>query len=125
MISSIYNDEQCVMHSKKDNIEIVINDEADKVIKSVFDSFKNRYQNNLESMNSKFVFNYFHLLYYKCHKINPNRGGSYKDSLRWIKNIKATINPINKKDSLCCQYFVTVAFESWRKRKQSWKNNKN
>ena len=81
MISSIYNDEQCVMHSKKDNIEIVINDEADKVIKSVFDSFKNRYQNNLESMNSKFVFNYFHLLYYNCPKINPNRGGSYKDSL--------------------------------------------
>ena len=32
-ISSIYNDEECVMHSKSDNIEIMINDEADEVIK--------------------------------------------------------------------------------------------
>ena len=27
-ISSIYNDEEYVMHSKSDNIEIMINDEA-------------------------------------------------------------------------------------------------
>ena len=29
---------------------------------------------------SEFVFDYVHLLYYKCHKINPNPGGSYIDS---------------------------------------------
>ena len=28
---------------------------------------------------SDFVFDYVHLLYYKCHNINPNRG-SYIDS---------------------------------------------
>ena len=28
---------------------------------------------------SEFVFNYVRLLYYECHKINPNRGGSYID----------------------------------------------
>ena len=38
------------MHSKSDNIEIMINDEADEVIKQLFDSLKNRYQNNLELM---------------------------------------------------------------------------
>ena len=27
-----------------------------------------------------FVFNYVYLLYYKCHKINPNRGGLFIDS---------------------------------------------
>ena len=32
-----------------------------------------------------FLFDYVHLLYYKCHKINPNRGGSYIDSPDWIK----------------------------------------
>ena len=31
--SSIDNDEERVMHSKKDNIEIMINDKVDKVIK--------------------------------------------------------------------------------------------
>ena len=57
------------MHSKSDNIEIMINDEADKVIE-LFNSLGNRYQNNLES---------------------------YIDSLYWIKNKKARINPVNKK----------------------------
>ena len=70
------DDEEHVIHSKSDNIEIMINDEADKVINEIFDSLKNRYQNNLESMEGiEFVFDYVHLLYYKCHKINPNRGG--------------------------------------------------
>ena len=34
------------------------------------------------------VFAYVHLLYYKRHKINPNRGGSYIDSPDWIKKQK-------------------------------------
>ena len=29
---------------------------------------------------TEFVFDYVHLLYYKFHKTNLNRGGSYKDS---------------------------------------------
>ena len=98
-IFSIDNDEECVVHSKSDNIEIMINNEVDEVIKELLDSLKNRYQNNLESMKgSEFVLDYVHLLYHKCHKINLNRGGSYEDSPEWIKNKKTTINPINKKD---------------------------
>ena len=38
------------MHSKNDNIQLMSSDEADEVIKKSFDSLKNRYQNNLESM---------------------------------------------------------------------------
>ena len=49
-ISSIDNNEEHVMHSKSDNIEIIIKNEADEVIKESFDSPKNRYRNNLESM---------------------------------------------------------------------------
>ena len=49
-------------------------------IKELFDSLKDRYQNNLESIKvSDFVFDYVHLLY-KSHKINPNHGRSYIDS---------------------------------------------
>ena len=45
------------MHSRSDNIEIVINDEADKVIKELSDSLKNRSQNNLKSTKgNKFFF---------------------------------------------------------------------
>ena len=50
------------MHSKSDNIEIRIS-EADEVIKDLFDSLKNKYQNNLESMKgSEFTFDYVQLL---------------------------------------------------------------
>ena len=41
------NDEEHVMLSKSDNIEIMISDESDEIIKNLFDSLKNRYQNNL------------------------------------------------------------------------------
>ena len=42
-------------------------------------------------------------------KINFNCVESYIDSRYWIKNTKATINPINKKDNKCFQYVITVA----------------
>ena len=74
------------VQSNSDNTEIMINNEADEVIKELFDAMKNRYQSNLESMkSSEFVFDYVHLLYYKYHKINLNSGGSYINSPDWIK----------------------------------------
>ena len=81
------------MHSKSDNIEIMINDEADEVIEELFQSLKNGYQNNLESMKgSEFVFDYIQLLHCKCHKINANCGGSYIDCPDWIKSKKNNNN---------------------------------
>ena len=56
--------------------------------------------------SSKFVFNYVHLLCYKCYKKKLNRGGSQIDYPDWIN--KATINPINKIDNKCFQYAVAV-----------------
>ena len=81
-----------------------------KLFKNLFDSLKNRHQNNLESIKgSAFVFSYVHLLYHKGHTINPKRGGSCIDSPDWIKIKKPTTNPINKKYNKCFQYTVTVA----------------
>ena len=99
-ISSIDNDKEHVMHSKSDNMEIIINNKANEVIKELFDSLKNSCQNNLESMKgSEFVFDYVHLLYYKCHTINPNRCNSRvksrrnkKRSAKNNKNYKSFIN---------------------------------
>ena len=85
---------------KTDNVEIIINDEADKikVIIKFFHARKNRYENDLESMKgSDFVFDYVYLLYYKCHKINLKGIGSYINSPDWIRHKKPTIIPINKK----------------------------
>ena len=38
--------------------------------------------------HSEFVFNYAHLLNYKCLKINPNHSGSNIDFPDWLKNKK-------------------------------------
>ena len=57
---------------------------------------------------SEFAFDSLDLLHYNLHKINLNRGGSYIDSPKWLKNKKATINPkIN--DGKCFQYALTIS----------------
>ena len=58
---------------------------------------------------SEFVFHCVQSLHYKCHKFNLNREGPYVDSPDWIKNKKATINPINKKDNKYFLYAIIVA----------------
>ena len=51
-------------------------------------------------------------MYYKCHNINPNCGGSYRDSPDRIKNN----NPINKKDNKCFQHAVMILAQLNHKR---------
>ena len=67
---------------------------------------------------SEFIFDYVSLLYYKYHKINPDRGESYIDYPDWIKNEEATINPINKEEQKCFQYAVIVALNHLSKHKK-------
>ena len=68
-ISFTDNDGVRIIHSKSDSIEAMISDEADEVIKDLFDSLKKRYQNNLEPMKGiEFVFDYVHLMCSQCHK---------------------------------------------------------
>ena len=57
---------------------------------------------------SEFIFDGVNELYYELNTISLNRGGSYIDSLKWIKNKKATINKKNKDDK-CFHYALTVA----------------
>ena len=66
----------------------MIYDNAYEVIKELFESLLNRYQNELETSirGSDFIMsNYVHLIYYKCHTINRNRGVSYRDAPNKIK----------------------------------------
>ena len=56
-ISIRSNDEECVLHSKSDNLEILINNKVDKVIEKLFQSFLFKYQNELEkSMKAAYSF---------------------------------------------------------------------
>ena len=109
-ISSKDVDEEIAMQSKSDSKEFMIYDNANNVVDEIFESLLSRYQSDLETSTtgSDFIFDSFQLLYYKCHKTNLIRGGSYIESPDWIKNIKVTINPKNKNDK-CFQYAATVA----------------
>ena len=51
------------MHSKCDKIEIIINDEEDKVMKELFNSHKKRHQNNLELMKGS---EFFFIMLFNC-----------------------------------------------------------
>ena len=87
------------MHSKSNNIEIMVNKKADEFIEDFLQSLLSTYQIGLETsvQGSYFIFDCVLLLYYKCHKINFKCSASYIDSPDWTK--KTPINSINKKDT--------------------------
>ena len=66
---------------------------------------------------SQFAFDYVHLMYYKCHKINPIHGESYIDYLDWVENKKATINDTNKNNNKCFKCAITDALNYEKNRK--------
>ena len=82
------------MNTKIYIIEIMIDNETDEIIEKLFESHLQRYQKDLEEKmrGSEFVFDSVDLLYDNLYKISLNRGRSYIDSLKWLKNKKVTIN---------------------------------
>ena len=71
------------MHTKSDNIEIIISSETNDIIEELRESPLQNYHNNLEeSMKaSEFVRDSIDLLYYQLQKISLKRtGSSYIDS---------------------------------------------
>ena len=104
------SDDTVTMHTKSDNIEIMMGSETDEIIEELFKSLLQRYQEGLEESigGREFIFNRVDALYYNLNKISLSRGGSYIDSPEWLKNKKATINPKNN-DNRCFQYALAVA----------------
>ena len=99
-----------VMHTRSDNEEFMNGSDTDEIIKELFKSLLQRYHENLQEKmrGSDFVFDGVNFLYYHFNKISINKGGSYKDSPKWLKNKKSTINP-NNNDYKCFQYPVILA----------------
>ena len=78
------------MHTKSDNIEIMMGGETDYIIDELFKSFLQKYQEGLkESMRgSELVFDSVDLLYYHLQRIGLKRGESYVDSPKRLKDKK-------------------------------------
>ena len=97
------------MHSESESIKFTPYNDTSKIADELFDSLCLTYQDNLETSmrGSDFIFDSVQLMYYKCHRVNFIRGGSYIDSPDWIYKKKATINSNNidkvlSIHSICC-----------------------
>ena len=94
------SDETRIMHKRSDNEEFMNGDDTDEIIKVLFESFLQQYEENLQNKikGSDFEFDGVNFLYYDFNKISLNRGGSYIDSPKWLKDKKSKINPKNDND---------------------------
>ena len=116
------SDETCITHTRSDNEEFMM-----KLLMTLMKSLKdflNHFYKNMKKIykkkmkGSEFEFDGVNFLYYDFNKISINRGGSYIDSPKWLKDKKSTINPINN-DYKCFQYAVTLALNLDKIRKNS------
>ena len=111
--SKPYSEETRTIYTKSNNIEIMIGSDTDDVIEEVLNSLLQRYQENLkEKMGGpEFVFDAVNVMYFDLNKISLNRGRSYipTNTVSWLSDKKATVNPQNKKDDRCFKYALTVA----------------
>ena len=79
-ISSKDSDETCNVHTKSNNIEIMMGSQTNYIIEELFESLLQRHQEGLEESlkGSEFIFDSVNLLY--CHLQNTSlkrTGGSY------------------------------------------------
>ena len=104
------NEETDIMHSKSDNVEIMMGRSTSDILNRLIETFKQRYQEGLETRmrGSSYAFNHVKLLEYHFHKISISRGSSYIPTLDWIANKKCTINPKNTKDNRCYLYAIVI-----------------
>ena len=93
-----------------DNVEIIFGDDNDDIIEQFFQSLLQKYEEKLQNKmkGSDFEFDGVNFLYYEFNKTSINRGGSYIDSPKWLKDKKSIINPKNN-DNKCFQYALTLA----------------
>ena len=99
------------MHTKSDNITFMSGIETADVIDELFNTFRKKYHEGLETKmrGSSFTFERVGLLEHHLYKISLNRGSSHINSPEWIKNKDVTINSKNTKDKNCFQYAITAA----------------
>ena len=104
------SDETRIMYTRSNNTEIMFGDDNDDIIEQLFELLLQKYEENLQNKmrGSEFEFDGINFLYYDFNKTSINRGGSYIDSPKWLKDKKSTINPKNNDDK-CFQYAITLA----------------
>ena len=104
------SDETRVMYTRTDDEEFMNGHDTNEIIKLLFESFLQRFEENLQEKmrGSDFGFHGVNFFNYNFNKTDIYRGRSYIDSPKWLKDKKSTINPKNN-DHKCFQYAATLA----------------
>ena len=99
-----------IMHVRSDSEEFMSGDDTIEIIKLLFQSFIQRFEESLQNKmeGSDFEFDGINFLYYDFNKASIYREGTYMDSPKWLKDNRSTINP-KSKDNKCFQYAATLA----------------
>ena len=86
-ISHKDSNETRTMHTKSNNIDIMMSSETDEIIDEFPKSLLQRYQEGLEESKkgSDFIPGSVDLLYYQLQKTSLKRTESYIDSPEWLK----------------------------------------
>ena len=73
-----------LMHLKSDKTKFMIYDNVNDLFDERFEWLLSRYQIGLETSmrGSNFIFDLIQQMYYKCHKVNFKRHGSYIGSFK-------------------------------------------
>ena len=81
------SDETRAMYTRSYNEEIMNGSDTDEVIKLIFESFPQKYEENLQEKMKRLDFEFagVNFFYYDFNKTSINRGGSYIDSPQWLK----------------------------------------
>ena len=98
------------MYTRSTPEEIIIGCETEEVTENLVMQLLQKYQDNLKNKmkGSDFIFNGINYLYYDLNRITISKGGSYRESPKWFKDKKCTINQKNI-DNKCFQYATTLA----------------
>ena len=91
------SDETRVMYTRSDNEEFMSGDDTNEIIKSLFESFLQRFEENLQEKVRGSDFEFDGINFFNCNfnKTSIYRGGSCIDSPKWLKGKKSIINPKN------------------------------
>ena len=82
------SDEIHIMYVRSDAEEFLSGDDTDEIIKLLFQSFIQRYEESLQNKmkGSDFEFDGINFLYYDFNKTSIYRGGTYIDSPKWLRD---------------------------------------
>ena len=97
--------------------------DTDNIIKELFESFLNNYQEELKIISgSESNFENVEKMDYKHRRVRLRRSRSYIKSPEWLLNKEATINPKNKNDDECLRWSIISALNYKEITKKEFEN---